>query len=315
MVPTVLVVTFIAFWAVKSGTDPVQSFLHTNPRATPTQIAKYKEVNGLVGSTPEQYVRWLGHFLSGNWGHSIKGNRPVWPELKNSLANSIVLGAFATVIGISVGLSIGILSALRQYSKFDTIATTGAFVGISVPPFVSAILIQTFVAVFLKNWLHLGKPPLPTSGVYPPGHTGFDLILRLKYMILPAFVVAIQIVAQYSRYMRASLLEVVNSDYMRTARAKGISERRVIVKHALRNALIPVVTVAAIDIGAIVGGLIITERIFEYPGMGLYLITALNNGDFPSLMPWLVIIVMSTIIFNLFADVAYAWLDPRIRLD
>jgi peptide/nickel transport system permease protein len=268
-----------------------------------------------VGSTPEQYVRWLGHFLSGNWGRSIKGSRPVWPVLKDALANSIVLGLFATTIGVTVGLGIGILSALRQYSKFDTIATTGAFVGISVPPFVSAILLQTFVAVFLKNWLHLDKPLLPTSGVYPPGHQGFDIVLRLKYMILPAFVVAIQIIAQYSRYMRSSLLEVVNSDYMRTARAKGISERRVIVKHALRNALIPVVTVAAIDIGAIVGGLIITEKIFEYPGMGTYLITALNNGDFPQLMPWLVIIVISTILFNLFADIAYAWLDPRIRLD
>jgi peptide/nickel transport system permease protein len=315
MVPTVLVVTFVAFWAVKSGTDPVQSFLRVNPRATPAQIAKYRQVNGLVGSTPEQYVRWLGHFLSGNWGRSIKGSRPVWPELKNALANTLTLGAFATVIGIGVGLGIGILSALRQYSKFDTIATTGAFVGISIPPFVSAILLQTFVAVFLKNWLHLTKPLLPTSGVYPPGHEGFDLVLRVKYMILPAFVVAIQIIAQYSRYMRASLLEVINSDYMRTARAKGISERRVIVKHALRNALIPVVTVAAIDVGAIVGGLIITERIFEYPGMGLYLITALGNGDFPQLMPWLVIIVISTITFNLLADVAYAWLDPRIRLD
>ena len=156
---------------------------------------------------------------------------------------------------------------------------------------------------------------LPTSGIYPAGHQGFDLVLRVKYMILPAAVVAIQVIAQYSRYMRASLLEVVNSDYMRTARSKGISEKRVIVRHALRNALIPVVTVAAIDIGAVVGGLIITEGIFEYRGMGLYLIRALNNGDFPELMPWLVIIVISTVLFNLLADVAYAWLDPRIRLD
>jgi len=315
MVPTVLIVTFIAFWAVRSGTDPVQSYLRANPRATPAQIARYQQVNGLVGSVPEQYVHWLGNFVTGDLGHSIKGSRPVWPELKNALANSIVLGAFATTIGVTVGLGIGILSALRQYSKFDTIATTGAFVGISIPPFVSAILIQTFVAVFLKNWLNLDKPLLPTSGVYPPGHSGFDPVLRLKYLILPAFVVAIQIIAQYSRYMRASLLEVVNCDYMRTARAKGISERRVIVRHALRNALIPVVTVAAIDIGAIVGGLIITESIFEYPGMGSYLIDALTNGDFPQLMPWLVIIVMSTILFNLFADITYAWLDPRIRLD
>jgi peptide/nickel transport system permease protein len=137
MIPTILVVTFVAFWAVRAGTDPVQSFLRLNPRASTAQVARYRQVNGLVGSTPEQYVRWLGHFVTGNWGRSIKGSRPVWPELKNALANSLVLGLFATTIGVTVGLGIGILSALRQYSKFDTIATTGAFVGISVPPFVS----------------------------------------------------------------------------------------------------------------------------------------------------------------------------------
>jgi peptide/nickel transport system permease protein len=264
---------------------------------------------------PEQYVRWLRHFVTGNWGRSIKGSRPVWPELKRALANTIVLGVFATVIGIGVGLIIGIIASLRQYSKFDTMATTGAFVGISIPPFVSAILIQMFVAVNLTGWLHLKHPLLPTSGVYPPGHHGFDPVLRLKYMVLPAFVVAIQVFAEYSRYMRASLLEVVNSEYMRTARAKGISERQVIVRHALRNALIPVVTITAINVGAIVTGLIVTEKIFEYPGMGLFLINALNNGDYPQLMPWLVIVVLSTLTFNLLADVAYAWLDPRIRLD
>jgi len=115
--------------------------------------------------------------------------------------------------------------------------------------------------------------------------------------------------------MRASLLEVSSADYLRTARAKGISERRVVVRHALRNALIPIVTVAAIDIGAVIGGLIITERIFEYRGMGDFFLTAYENGDFPQLMPWMVIVVISVILFNLFADVLYAWLDPRIRLD
>ena len=136
----------------------------------------------------------------------------------------------------------------------------------------------------------------------------------IKHMILPVTVVAIQIIAVYSRYMRASLLEVLNSDYMRTARAKGISERRVLVNHAVRNSMIPVVTVAAIDIGAILGGLIITERIFSYPGMGDFFLTAFGNGDFPQLMPWMVFIVTAVILFNLLADVSYAWLDPRIRL-
>ena len=151
------------------------------------------------------------------------------------------------------------------------------------------MIFQLIFAVYWARWY--GEPLLPTSGVYPTGHRGFDPWLMGKHMILPVTVVAIQVIATYARYMRASLLEVLNSDYMRTARSKGISERRVLVRHALRNALIPVVTVAAIDIGAILGGLIITEGVFSYPGMGEYFLDAYTEGDFPALMPWMVIIV------------------------
>jgi peptide/nickel transport system permease protein len=314
-IPTLFIITFLVFLALRAGTDPVASYLRVNPRATPAKIQQYKEVNGLIGSPPEQYFRWLGHFLTGNWGNSIKGNRPVWPSMKDALGNTIVLGIVASVVGIGIGLGIGILAAMRPYSKFDTAATTGAFVGFSIPPFVSAVLLQLIFAVYITKWLGWNHPFLPTSGVYPPGHTGFDPVLRAKHLILPVTVVAIQTIAVYSRYMRTQLLEVKSSDYMRTARAKGISERKVIVKHGLRNALIPIVTVAAIDIGAIIGGLIITERIFEYRGMGDFFLTAMSNGDFPQLMPWLVIVVISVIMFNLLADVLYAVLDPRIRLE
>ena len=313
-IPVLLIVTFLTFWAVKSATDPVQSYLRINTRATPEMVEEYKEKHGLIGSTPEQYFRWLGNFLTLEWGNSIKGNRPVWPDLKAAMVNSLVLGITASLVGITIGLGIGILSALRQYSKFDTMSTGAAFVGISMPPFVSAILLQVFFAIMLTQWLGLNEPFLPVAGVYPPGQTEFDLGLRVKHMILPVTVVAIQIIAVYSRYMRASLLDVKESDYMRTARAKGISERRAITHHALRNAMIPLVTIAAIDFGVIIGGLIITERIFEFRGTGDYLITALGNGDFPQIMPLMFIIVSSVIIFNLLADVTYAWLDPRIRL-
>jgi peptide/nickel transport system permease protein len=313
-IPVLLIVTFLTFWAVSASTDPVAAFVRINPRATPEMIQNFQEATGLIGTMPEQYVRWLGHFVTLEWGNSIKGNHPVWPDLKSALANSIVLGVTASIVGITIGLGIGILSALRQYSKFDTMATGASFVGISIPPFVSAILLQIFFAVLLARWLGMSTPLLPVAGIYPPGQTEFDLWLRAKHMILPVTVVAIQIIAVYSRYMRASLLDVKESDYLRTARAKGISERRVVMHHALRNAMIPVVTVAAIDFGAIVGGLIITERIFEFHGTGDYLITALGNGDFPQIMPLMFIIVSSVIIFNLFADITYAWLDPRIRL-
>ncbi|HLF59844.1 MAG TPA: ABC transporter permease [Acidimicrobiia bacterium] len=313
-IPVLFIVTFLTFWAVKSATDPVQSYLRVNTRATPEMVEVYKEKHGLIGSTPEQYFRWLGNFVTLEWGNSIKGNRPVWPDLKAAMVNSLILGITASIVGITIGLGIGIFSALRQYSKFDTAATGASFVGISMPPFVSAVLLQVFFAILITRWLGLDKPFLPVAGIYPPGQTTFDLGLRAKHMILPVTVVAIQIIAVYSRYMRASLLDVKGSDYMRTARAKGISERKVIMHHAMRNAMIPVVTVAAIDFGAIVGGLIITERIFEFHGTGDYLLTALGNGDFPQIMPLMFVIVSSVIIFNLLADVTYAWLDPRIRL-
>jgi peptide/nickel transport system permease protein len=315
MVPTLFLITFLVFIAIRIGTDPVQSYLRLNPRATPKKIQQYKETNGLTGNIVSQYFNWLHNFVTFNWGRSIKGSRPVWPELKAAMANTLVLGTLATVVGLVVGLAIGILSAMRPRSLFDQTSTTTAFVGISVPPYVSAILLQLFFAITLTRWLGLSKPILPTSGIYPPGHKGFDPFLRLKYLILPTTVVAIQVIAVYSRYMRASLLEVKNSDYLRTARAKGVSERRILVRHALRNALIPIVTVAAIDIGAVIGGLIITERIFENKGMGDFFLTAYTNGDFPQLMPWMVFVVLGVVLANLLADVLYAVLDPRIRLD
>jgi peptide/nickel transport system permease protein len=314
-IPTLLIVTFLVFVAIRVGTDPVKAYERANAHLSQKQIAAFKAKNGLNGSIFQQYFTWLGNFVRGNWGVSIAGSIPVWPSLKHAMANTIILGAFAASIGISVGLGIGVLSALRQHSAFDNGASAGAFVGLSIPPYISAILLQMLFAVYLTKWLGLSSPLLPTSGIYPPGHHGFDPVLRVKYMILPAIVIAIQTIAIYSRYMRASLLEVKNSEYMRTARSKGISERRVIIRHALRNAMIPIVTFAALDLGAIIGGLIITERIFEYRGMGDYFLTAFTNGDFKQLMPWMVIVVISLIVFNLIADVMYAWLDPRIRLD
>jgi len=313
-VPTLFVITFLVFVAIRVGTDPVQSYLRINPRASQKKIQQYKDANGLNGNIVSQYFTWLHNFVTFNWGKSIKGSRPVWPELKAAMANTLVLGLLATAVGLIFGLAIGILSAMRPRSAFDHGATTAAFVGISIPPYVSAILLQLFFAITLTRWLGLSHPVLPTSGVYPPGHKGFDPVLRTKYLILPVTVVAIQVIATYSRYMRASLLDVLSSDYLRTARAKGISERRVLVRHAVRNAMLPIVTLAAIDFGALFGGLIITEAIFEYPGMGRFFLTAYGNGDFPMLMPWMVIVVLAVILFNLLADLSYAFLDPRIRL-
>jgi peptide/nickel transport system permease protein len=317
-IPTLLIVTFVVYCALRLATDPLASYARSNPRLAkqPKKIAQYIEVNGLwdgVGGYIRGYFKWLSGFLTGDWQPSIKGSRPVWPNLKDALINTIRLGITASIVAIPIGLSLGVFAALKPGKLRDGVVNTGALVGFSIQPFISAVILQLFFSVQWAKWF--GEPLLPTSGMYPPGHSGFDPILMLKYMILPIIVVSIQTVAAYSRYMRASLLEVLNSDYLRTARAKGISERTVLVKHALRNALVPIVTYSALDIGAIVGGLIISENIFEYPGMGKFFLTAEGNGDFPELMPWMVVLTSSVILFNLLADLAYAWLDPRIRLD
>jgi peptide/nickel transport system permease protein len=312
-VPTLLLVTFLVYVALRLGTDPLQSYLRTNPRASKEKIEQYKSVNGLSSNYVLGYFHWLKNFVTFNWPRSIKGSREVWPELKDAMANTIRLGTFATVVGVSIGLFVGMFAALKPGSRRDVAVNTGAFLGVSIPPYITAVLFQLVFAVYWSRWF--GKTLFPTSGVYPPGHTGFNLVLMLKHMALPMMVVAIQVIATYSRYMRSSLLDVMNSDFMRTARSKGISERQVLLKHGVRNALIPVVTIAALDIGSIIGGLIISENIFAYPGMGLYFLDSFTNGDFPLLMPWMVLVVASTLMFNLIADVSYAFLDPRIRLD
>lgn len=311
-IPSLVLVTFLVYIALRIGTNPLNSYLRSNPRASKAKIAEYKELNGLGSNYVAGYFHWLKHFVTFDWPRSIKGSREVFPALKDSLANSLRLGAAATAVGIFVGLGVGIYAALRPGSRRDVAVNTGAFIGISIPPYISAILLQLLFAVYWTRWF--GHSLFPTSGVYPPGHSGFNLVLMIKYMALPTIVVAIQIIAVYSRYMRSSLLDVLNSDFMRTARSKGISERRVLLKHGVRNALIPVVTIAALDVGGIVGGLIITENIFDYPGMGVYFLKAFGDGDFPLLMPWMVLIVASVLLFNLVADISYAWLDPRIRL-
>lgn len=312
-IPTLLLVTFLVYVALRLGTNPVNSYLRANPRASAAKIAEYKKLNGLGSNYLSGYLNWLQHFVTYDWPRSIKGSREVFPALKDALANSLRLGAAAAIVGISIGLGIGVFAALHPGGRRDVTVNTAAFIGISIPPYISSILLQLLFAVYWSRWF--GQTLFPTSGVYPPGHSGFNAVLMLKHMALPTIVVAIQIIAVYSRYMRSSLLDVLNSDYMRTARSKGISERRILIRHGMRNALIPVVTVAAIDIGSIVGGLIITENIFDYPGMGKYFLRAFSDGDFPLMMPWMVLVVFSILLFNLIADITYAWLDPRIRLE
>jgi len=312
MLPTVVFVTFLVYIAVRIGWNPVASYQRANPRASKAKLAEYREINGLYDGFfgyLRGYKEWGWRFVRGpdEWSRSIKGRADVYSPLRYAFFNTLRLGLVSAVFGISIGLFLGVLAARRPGGWFDTTVNTAAFFLGSIPPFVSGVVLQLIFAVQL-GWL-------PPAGLYPPGHQGFDLVLMTKHLILPVTVVAIQTISAYSRYMRASLLDVSSADYLRTARAKGISEGAVLRRHGVRNALIPVVTVLGIDIGGLIGGLIITENIFNYPGMGVFFIRASTNGDFPQLMPYLVLIVVSVLLFNLIADLVYAFLDPRIRLD
>ena len=312
LIPTLLLVTFLVYVAIRVGWDPLASYMRANPRASAEKREQFIEDNGLypgVSGIFQGYWEWLVSFVQGpsEWPTSLKGNTEVWPQLTYALGNTLRLYGVAAVIGIGIGVSLGILASRRPGSWLDTFINTSAFYLGAIPPFVSAVVLQLVFAVQL-GWF-------PPSGVYPPGQQGFDLVLMIKHLILPVTVVAIQSMAQYCRYTRASVLDVASADFLRTARAKGLPERTVLFKHSVRNALIPVVTLIAVDIGAVLGGLIITENIFSYPGMGVYFLSAINDGDTPKLLPFMVLVVVAVLLFNLIADVLYAVLDPRIRLD
>jgi peptide/nickel transport system permease protein len=311
-IPVLLISSILVFVAVRATSNPVAS-LALNPRVSQADRIRLAHQLGLDKSGWQQYTAWLSHFVKGDWGKSLITNRSVSKDIREALVNSAVLGFVGVLFSLIVGVAIGVYSALKQYSAFDTIATGGAFFGLSIPNFWFALILQIFFGLYLTKWFHLSTPIFYTAGMTQPGTTGFHVIDRLRHLALPALVLSVQIIAIYSRYMRASMLEVMHSDYLRTARAKGLRERRVIVRHAMRNALIPLTTQVAIDVGAIAGGLIITEQIFQWPGMGRFFITAIGQGDYPQVLPWLMVTVAFVILFNLVADILYAVLDPRIR--
>ena len=311
-IPVLLISSVLVFAAIRANGD-FTSTLRLNPRADPKAIAKVRESLGLNKSGPEQYLSWLSHFVRGDWGESLLTGQSVSEDIRNALWNTIVLGITATVFSLLIGIGIGVYSALRQYSAFDHISTGAAFLGLSIPNFWFALMLQLFFGYYLAKWLGLSDAILPISGMSEAGTVGFNLGDRIRHLILPMVVLAVQIIAIYSRYIRASMLEVLHSDYMRTARAKGLSERRVILRHGMRNALIPLTTQIALDLGLLAGGLIITEQIFSWPGMGRFFIEAMTNGDYAQILPWMMVVVASVIVFNLIADILYAILDPRIR--
>jgi len=311
-IPVLVLASVLVFVLVRTTIDPLAG-CSINPQTRPEQCTKVRHELGLDRPLTVQYGKWLGHFARGDWGTSLLSGRPVFPDIRSALANTLVLGLTATAFSLLLGIGIGLYSALRQYSWFDHVSTGGAFIGLSIPNFWFALLLQVFFGIYLTKWLGLHEPIFATAGMYKPGTEEFHLIDRVRHLVLPILVLSVQEIAVYSRYMRSSMLEVMHSDYLRTARAKGLGEARLVYRHAMRNALIPITTVAGLSIGALAGGLIITESIFEWPGMGRLFIQSMFRGDYLIVLPWLMVTVTFVIVFNLVADIMYAVLDPRIR--
>jgi peptide/nickel transport system permease protein len=312
-IPVFIIGTLVIFLAIRSVRDPVAAANHNH--VTGEALERFRHDFGLDTPWYAQYLKFLWNFVRLDFGTSLTSQGAVLPSLRSALANSLVLGVFAAVFYVFWGLAVGIISAVKQYSLFDHLSSGLSFVGLSLPPFFFGLVAIFAVGTFWQK--HTGSTTnlLPLGGLYKPGTEGFHLVDRMRHLILPALTLAVQEVAIYSRYMRTAMLENMNADYLRTARAKGISERRVIFRHAFRNALIPVTTFSAIDLGAVAGGLIITESIFGYPGMGTYFLDALARADFPELMAWSVVVIAFVVAFNVLADISYAFLDPRIRVD
>jgi peptide/nickel transport system permease protein len=252
--------------------------------------------------------------LRGDFGFSFRTRQPVLIEIGQRLPNTIYLMTITMLLAVLIAVPIGIVSAIRQYSRFDITVTTFSFAGQAIPEFwLGLILILVFYA-WLKNPF-TGGPLLPSGGMTSVNSSGFDLGDRVIHLIMPVATGALGWVAWYSRFLRSSMLEVIHQDYLRTARAKGLPNRIVLYKHALRNALIPLITLLAIDLPYIFGGAIFVEILFAWPGMARLYYTAALQRDYPVLMAILIIGATFIILSNLLADIVYAFLDPRIRFE
>jgi ABC-type dipeptide/oligopeptide/nickel transport system permease component len=308
-----VVASFLVFTFVSISGDPLAA-LRVTPNYDPNVIERIEEQKNLNDPIPVRYVYWLKDAVTNQFGTTLLGDRPILPDLWRVMKNTMQLVFVAEALAILVAVGIGVFSALRQYSVFDYSATAFSFVGLAVPVFWLALMLQVLVVQIYESTGTRIFPITSLSDVDPGSGINFWLD-RAHHLALPIFVLMIAQISVYSRYMRASMLEVINSDYVRTARAKGVEERRVTFKHAFRNALIPLVTLVALSFGGLLGGAIVTETVFSLDGMGLYFVNALLSNDPYPVMAWLMVVATMIVVFNLVADIAYGLLDPRVRYD
>lgn len=274
---------------------------------SPEQIERMRDAYGLDDPLPVQYLNWAGGMLTGDWGTSLRTGQPVLEVIADRLPTTLLLIGLAFVISLAIAIPVGIVAARRQHSAFDYVATGLSFAGFATPSFWFGLMLL-FLFSFTLGWL-------PSSGLEDlrETHTGFDALWdRVRHLIMPVAVLALVTAASLTRYVRAAMLEVLDQDYVRTARGSGLPERTVVMRHAVKNAAIPVVTVAVLAIPELFLGTAITETIFSLPGIGRLFIESADQRDYPVLLGILMIASLLVVLANVVADVLYALLDPRI---
>ncbi|MFL5909230.1 MAG: ABC transporter permease [Gaiellaceae bacterium] len=311
-IPVLLATSFLSFTFITKSADPLAN-LRANPRTNSPGVLKHlAHVYHLDQSLPIRYWYWLQDVFVHKLGQSLLTSQAIWPDISVAIEHTLQIVLLAQVIALVLGVAVGIYSAIRQYSFFDYTMTSLSFLGYAMPTFWLALILQI---AFTDIYLHWHVRVFYTSGLNSGVTSDTWSLDRLQHIALPVVTLTVVSFALYSRYMRATMLDVINSDYVRTARAKGLPERLVIFRHVVRNALIPIVTVSALQFGALLGGAIVTETIFTLDGMGYFFITRLQTNDVYSVMAYIMIVAITVIVFNLLADILYGFLDPRIRYD
>ena len=306
-IPTLLGISIIVFLITRlSPGDPVRLYTFGALNVTEEDIQALREHYGLNKPLYEQYVSWLLQVLQGDFGKSLQYNRPALPLLLERLPATLQLAVAALVLQLAVGVPLGVISALKRGTWIDNVIRVFGVVGHAVPTFwLGLLMIIVFSVTFGL---------MPSQGVLTVGHDVWDIPDRIKHIVMPAFVLALAGIANYSRYLRTETLDVINQDYVRTAHAKGLSERTVVYVHALRNALIPMVTALGGLLAALVSGALVVEQIFTWPGVGQFTYAAARSKDYPVIMAGVMVASTLLVLSYLLRDIMYAVVDPRIKV-
>ena len=309
-IPLIMIISFVGFLIIQATGDPLAAFT-VEADLTSEDIMRLKQKYGLDKPVPIQYLNWLKHMLTGDWGFSYYTREPVIDMVLSRLPNTLILMGFSYLAILVLGVTLGVLSAVYQYSWFDHLVTGISFLGIAAPSFWLALMLIYLFAVQFFNW---GIPSLPVSGMYEL-EEGKSFGQVITHVILPGAALATVVTARYIRFVRAEMLEKINMDFVRTARAKGISKTKVLFKHVLPNALLPLITLIGLDIPNFMSGTIVIETVFSWPGMGRLFWSAAQRTDIPVLMATMMLVAVLTVSAQLLADLFYGLVDPRIKYD